>query len=136
MTTNGQRGTLFERECRVDLERQGFVVIRSAASKTGVDLVALGNPTTPVCGFPALESGRGEVWLVQCKTNGRFDHGEWNALYTLAFNCGAVPILACREKEGRRLVPAFYVLTGPRTPHSRTWPKRRIHMPEVTHAEQ
>lgn len=127
MASNGSRGTDFERQCRAALEVAGFTVIRSAASKTGVDLVALGKPDCPRArGVPVWNRNCGEVWLVQCKRDGRLDPGEWNTLVDLAWDCNSEPVLACREKVDGRFQAVFYVLTEQRTPRSRTWPKRRV----------
>lgn len=109
MTSNGQRGADFERRVRDHLIRAGYVVIRSAASKTGVDLVALGGPVVPVL-------------LVQAKTDGRLDPGEWNALHALATYSGVVPVLARQERVGRRNVVALYRLDGPKVPRARNAP--------------
>lgn len=127
MASNGTRGATFERHCRTVLEAAGYIVIRSAASKTGVDLVAL-------LGYDHWQTpaGRPLSMLVQCKTNFRLDPSEWTALWRLGFASGVTPVLAGRERAGRRLLPAFYRLDGPKVPHARNPPMTRIELPGVT----
>lgn len=79
--TNYQAGTRFEHRVRDRLRARGFEVVRSAGSKTGVDLVAIGHQ---------------RVWLVQCKRNGVLGSVEWNRLRRLADEGGngCLPVLA------------------------------------------
>ena len=63
------------------MEAEGYVVMRSPASKSPVDLVAI-KP--------------GQVLFVQCKRSGSLPPKEWNALYDLAESAGALPIMAER----------------------------------------
>ena len=72
-------GRQFEYRVRDDLRARGYFALRSPASKTPVDLVAL-QP--------------GQVLLVQCKRGGLLGVQEWNALFDLATSCGAIAVLA------------------------------------------
>lgn len=87
-------GRSFEYRVRDYLRARGFFVLRSPASKSPIDLVAI-RP--------------GEVLLIQCKRGGGLAPGEWNELYDLASSCGATPVLA-GTPTGRGLV--CYRLTG------------------------
>lgn len=79
-------GTKFERKVRTDLRDNGYEVIRSAGSKTKVDLVAM-KP--------------GELLLVQCKRDGTLPPDEWDRLYDLARWISGYPILASNGERGR-----------------------------------
>jgi Holliday junction resolvase len=87
-------GRAFEYRVRDSLKARGYFVLRSAGSKSVVDLVA-------------LHSGR--TLLVQCKRDGELRVLEWNRLFDLARSCGAVPVLAAADVD--RTV-ALYRLTG------------------------
>jgi Holliday junction resolvase len=80
-------GADFERTVRRTLESEGYLVIRSAGSKSPVDLVC----------FRA-----GEVIFVQCKTNGVMGKVEREQLKELARdnNCQA----RLYSKQGRKIV--------------------------------
>ncbi len=81
MATNYQRGRAFEYRARDELYLRGaLIVVRSAGSKTKVDLVAV---------FPALQSymewpPEPEVWLVQCKRDGNLPAAEREELLRIA----------------------------------------------------
>lgn len=124
MASNGTRGALFERQCRDALAALGYVVMRSTASKTPMDLAAF--LLEPPRQSPWFAAAMPPCMIVQAKTNGRLDHDEWNVLYRLAEVSGTCAVLARREKVGRRYVCAFYELTGPKTPHMRKPPMVRI----------
>jgi Holliday junction resolvase len=79
-------GRTFEYTCRDHLRDAGYWVMRSPASKSVVDMVAI-KP--------------GQVLFVQCKVNGRLDPAEFNALWTAARAAGALPVLASRPARGR-----------------------------------
>jgi Holliday junction resolvase len=77
-------GAAAEREARHRLEALGYFVVRGAGSKGNADLVAIAPGGRPVL-------------LVQVKRGeGRLRPPEWNELYRLAREYGAVPILAER----------------------------------------
>ena len=71
-------GRDFEYRVRDSLRRDGFFVMRSPASRSPIDLVAI---------KPGL------VLFIQCKRSGALPPAEWNALYDLATACGAVPLM-------------------------------------------
>lgn len=78
------RGAAFERRVLVDLQALGFVAVRSAGSHSPVDVVA---------------ARGGLLLLVQCKTDGRCDPEDWNAVVAAAEQAGGVPLLASRVKR-------------------------------------
>lgn len=91
-----ERGVRFERATRDDLEGNGYEVIRSAGSKSKVDLVAI---------------KQGQLLLIQCKPAGtrKLPNADWNRLVDLARMCGAEPIVAAKvpgrtRPEYRRLL--------------------------------
>ena len=96
--TNYDRGRRFEWAVRDHLTAEGYDVIRSAGSKSKVDLVAL-KP--------------GQTLLVQCKRNGKCPPGERVALLRLAsYSTTSVPIVA--ELKDRPARISLRRLTGPR----------------------
>jgi Holliday junction resolvase len=74
-------GRRFEYRVRDHLRADGYWVMRSPASKSPVDLVAI-KP--------------GQVLFVQCKVNGRIGPAEWNTLMDAAETAGAIPVMAER----------------------------------------
>ena len=77
-------GADFEREVRAHLVRDGYEVIRSAGSKTKVDLLAF-KP--------------GQVLIVQCKRNGAIGPAERAEVVRIAgIIPTAVPVVASRPK--------------------------------------
>lgn len=80
-TSKYRRGRTFEYAVRDHLRSLGWVVLRSPASKSPLDLMA-------VC--------HGAVAFIQCKVSGQCAPAEWNELFDLADSCGAVPVLAWR----------------------------------------
>ena len=97
MATNYQRGATFERKVAADLERYGYVTVRSAGSHSPADVVAMRY------GFTAC---------VQCKLNGRLDPSEWNELWEFCILAGATPVLAAPGKEGRKTGIIYRRLTS------------------------
>lgn len=95
--STASRGRYYESRVRDDLRAHGWYVIRSAASKGNVDLIALGAGEATL-----LVQVKGGVW-------GRLDPEPWNNLFDLAAGCGAVPVLA--EVLPRKSV-AYWRLTG------------------------
>lgn len=78
-------GRNLEHRIRNTLEHAGWFVIRSAASKTPVDLVA---------------AKHGTLWLIQCKRSGALPPAEWNALIDAAHQAGGTPILVEHPHHG------------------------------------
>ena len=72
-------GRQFEYRVRDHLKSLGYFALRSPASRSPIDLVAI---------------RMGVVLLIQCKRGGALPPKEWNALLDIATGCGAVSILA------------------------------------------
>ncbi len=107
-----RNGADFERDVRASLVKDGYEVIRSAGSKTKVDLVAFKT---------------GEILFVQCKANGLCAPAERAELIRLAGMVGALPIVAYKHKEGRAAaVPAYRLLTGPGPKEWAAWSSDRV----------
>jgi Holliday junction resolvase len=79
------KGTRFELKVRDDLRKRGYFVMRSPASKSVIDLLAVDHR---------------DVLFVQCKTNARLDPVEWNELFDLAMDKGGVPLMASKPSRG------------------------------------
>lgn len=95
--THYAAGTAFEHVVRNDLHANGYWVMRSAGSKTKVDLIAI-KP--------------GQILLVQCKRDGRISPAERVELLRVAAMIDtAIPVLA-HKKPGRAAV-LLDRLTGP-----------------------
>jgi hypothetical protein len=78
----------------------------------------------------------GQILLVQVKSgaaimpaSGGMGHAEWNGLYELALQLGAVPISCWWRKWARR--PAWNRLTGLHLYRSQTWPSEQWSPDEV-----
>lgn len=82
-TSMYRRGRVFEYRTRDALTKLDYFVLRSPASKSPTDLVAI---------------KKGRVLFVQCKLSAALGVQEWNALYDLAVSVGAIPVLASRPK--------------------------------------
>lgn len=79
-------------------------MIRSAGSKGAADLVAIRQST----GDPSRSHW---ILMVQCKlSKAAVAPFEWNALYELAQEAGAVPALAVAAGPGRP--KGYFILTG------------------------
>ena len=89
-----KRGRSFEYTTRDHLKKNGYFVMRSPASRSPVDLVAIA---------PSV------VLLVQCKLSGSLPPGEWNELFDLASSVGAIPVMAERHKSGRGV--SYWLMT-------------------------
>ena len=95
--THYNSGRAFEWRVRDALTEDGYDVIRSAGSKTKVDLAAF-KP--------------GQLLLVQCKrTGGTIPPAERADLLRIAGYVGAVPIVAHRSRPRGPI--AYRLLTGP-----------------------
>lgn len=77
-------GRQFEYQVRDYLKSLGYFVLRSPASKTPIDLVAI---------------KFGIVAFIQCKRSGQLNPKSWNELYDLAASVGAIAILASKTKR-------------------------------------
>lgn len=107
MNTNYQSGRAFEWKVRDDLTAQGYDVIRSAGSKTKVDLLAFKH---------------GQILLVQVKRKrGALPPAERVELLRLAalLPTVALPVQAYQPAPRRPI--AYAVLTGPGPKDRRAW---------------
>lgn len=93
-------GRDFEYRARDHFRDEGYDVIRSAGSKTKIDLVAI-KP--------------GQLVFVQCKKDGKISPAERHTLIRLAWSVGAIPVLArLGDRIGRAAAPfVLRRLTGP-----------------------
>lgn len=107
-TTFYRLGRQFEYRVRDYLKKLGFFVLRSPASRSPTDLVAIRT---------------GQVLLVQCKISGALPPSEWNELFSLAESVGAVPVLA--EREGVRGL-LFHRLLGKKDRSRKAQPYQKI----------
>lgn len=106
-----QVGRRFEYQTRDLLRAKGFYVIRSAGSKTKVDLIAVGEPIKiedamqhdpdHMRAMLFSSDGEGDVrayacntLYVQCKRDGRISPAERDELIKVAFCAGARPCVA------------------------------------------
>ena len=97
-------GAEFERTVRRDLEEAGYEVMRSAGSKTKIDLVAW-KP--------------GELIFIQCKRNGTISPAERSDLVRLAAMVDAVPLVAYKALGTPR--PRYRQLRSAETRDHVTW---------------
>jgi Holliday junction resolvase len=113
--TGYDRGAAYERRVKADLEGHGYTVIRSAGSKSPVDLIAC-KP--------------GEVLFVQCKTGivpanqSSVSGEEWNHLLEAAVFAGADPVIADRDPV-HPLRIRYRLIVAPHWPGSHEWPAAR-----------
>lgn len=82
------RGRSFEYRVKDKLIDKGYFVMRSPQSKGAVDLLAVNN---------------GVALFVQCKLTGIIGVDEWNNLFDLANEYGAIPIIATSDKRKTKL---------------------------------
>lgn len=92
----------FEYAVRDDMRKRNYLVVRSAGSKTPVDIYAF---------------DIGTKVFIQCKTNGVLKPDEWNEFYRYCKSVEALPILAKRNARGRGIV--YKLLTGQKVPYKR-----------------
>ncbi|WP_033307385.1 restriction endonuclease [Streptomyces iakyrus] len=110
--SNYARGRDLEHRVRAHLREEGYEVLRTAGSKSKVDLVAI-KP--------------GQILLVQCKRSGALPPAEWNALWDLAQMIGAVPVLAEQLARGRK----YWRLTGRKDQPGRRQPYTELTLDEL-----
>jgi len=90
-------GRALEYRARDEMKKRGYFVMRSPASKSPIDLVAI---------------RAGEILFVQCKRSGVLCPSEWNELWALTKTTGAVPIMARLHESGRGT--EYFRLTAPK----------------------
>lgn len=114
-----KKGRAFEYRVKDFFSKNGYQVIRSAASKGPADLVAF---------------KKGEILFIQCKIGNFHNIREWNLLVDIAESVGAKPIFATideqrkiafwnmREKDGSRrsVLDSPYVITELRSQPAKT----------------
>lgn len=113
--SNYHRGRDLEHRVRTHLRNEGYEALRTAGSKSKVDLVAI-KP--------------GQILFVQCKRSGALPPAEWNALWDLAQMVGAVPVLAEQLARGRK----YWRLTGRKDQPGRRQPYTEIVLDELAEA--
>lgn len=111
--SNYRVGADLERRVQTRLEDDGYVTLRSAGSKTPVDIAA----------FKV-----GQTLFVQVKRDGKLPTDEWNALFDLAVPVAAIPVLATTPKRGQLV---FYRLTARRAYRSHHYPCERFETDEA-----
>lgn len=104
MVTHYRTGRDFEHTVRAALAADGYDVIRSAGSKTKVDLAAF-KP--------------GQALFVQCKRDGRISPPERLELLRMAALIGALPIVAWKRVGASAVL--YWRLTGPGPKDRETW---------------
>jgi len=93
VATNYERGRAFEYRARDKALKMGAVyVMRAAQSKGKADLFVLWHEDW---------YGGTQVWLVQCKRDGRLPRAEREAILAIAAHTGVTPVLAKTGKNGR-----------------------------------
>ena len=105
--SNYDHGATLERSVKSCLQANGYFAVKSGGSKGPVDVVAI---------------KRGEILLVQCKTDGYLSPLERVELRKLALDLGAVPLSAGWHKNGRAArVIRFTELTSMGPAGNREW---------------
>lgn len=104
-------GKAFEYSIKSRLERRSYFVMRAAASKGKVDLLAVG--------MPCVEKGISALF-VQCKRRGAIGSEEWNQVFDIAEAYGGWAVVCVKLSE--RTV-GFYRLDARREPRrpGRPW---------------
>lgn len=100
-------GRGFDREVANYLINRGYLAIKSAGSKTCIDIAA----------FPV--ANQGPIAIVQCKAgDGRITSREWTCLLTVAEQSAGfvLPLVALRGDSH----PVFFQILGPMKPRTRT----------------
>lgn len=110
--SNYARGRDLEHRVRTHLREEGYEVMRTAGSKSKVDLIAI---------------KQGQILFVQCKRSGALPPAEWNALWDLAQMVGAVPVLAEQLTRGRK----YWRLTGRKDQPGRRQPYVELALDEL-----
>lgn len=103
MRTNYARARDFEYRVRDDMEKHGWIAVRSPASKTPTDVYCIGWDSKV---------------FIQCKTNGVMGPREWNKFLSYCRSVDAIPVLAMKGPRGRgvryALITGEKVIRGPK----------------------
>ena len=102
-------GRQFEYRCRDDLKKYGFFVMRSPASRSPIDLLAIKS---------------GLVLMVQCKRSGALPPSEWNELFDLAASVSAHAVLADIPPGQRGC--RYFLMTGRKDGSKRSQPMQEV----------
>ena len=95
-----RKGDAFERATVHHFTDEGYPVVTRAAGSHGI--------------VEVVAAKQGQILFVQAKRDGRLDPAEWNELYHLATDCGAIPLCA---KAGRRVTDVVLMrLVGTKLP--------------------
>jgi len=102
MATNYQRGRAFEYRTRDALVKEfgAAYVMRAAQSKGVFDLAAFFGWVNP----GTVNETEPQVWLVQCKRDGRLSAAERERCIELAQECGVPAYLAKAGPKGRGVI--------------------------------
>jgi Holliday junction resolvase len=108
-----QKGRNFERLCKRALESQGWLVVKSGGSLGAADLVAF--------------RGDHQPWFVQCKATSvpYLRPEEWGALWHMAMEVNACPVLAYRAGAGARGI-VYLALMSPERGRLKNPPLARV----------
>ena len=87
---NYQRGANFERQVLKIIRNAGYFAIRAAGSHSPADIMASKS---------AILNGA-DVYLVQCKLDGKISRAEWDKLIDAADLAYADPIIASKPQRG------------------------------------
>lgn len=95
-----RKGALFEHRVKDRLEELGYVVVRSAGSHKPMDLVAING------------SRDWSPLFVECKMRGLRDFSKHDRLllWDIAKRARGIPLLAEKQKEGKRVRIVFSLL--------------------------
>jgi len=118
-------GNRYERRTVELLRSEGYHCWQSRGSRGPADVIAI-KPR--------------QLVLVQVKSGAKAISGaEWNALWRLACEVAAVPVLAewrpvNPDKPGLGLAVTMHQLTGPHVAHKRAWPCTPFVTDQIAHA--
>ena len=101
-------GRQVEYSVRDDFKKHGYVTMRSPASKSPIDILAV---------------KKGVIVFVQCKRNMVIGVKEWNIFYDLAISVDAIPIVAGRP-TGMGLL--YWKMTDKKDGYKKRQPKEEI----------
>lgn len=111
-------GRDFEYQTRDDLKRRGYLVVRTPASRSPTDLIAIKT---------------GELIFVQCKLHGVMPPSEWNEFMDFAESVSATPVMANRRECGRGI--EYHLLTDRKDGTRKPQPMRDFEPTEKTIGE-
>lgn len=107
-----KRGRQFEYRVKKDMGERGYMVLRSPASKSKVDLYCM---------------RKGELVFIQCKLHGQIGVEEWNEFLGTCRKVDALPIIA-ENVNGKIL---YSEITAEKDGTKRRQPKREWIPPQL-----